>query len=223
VFNNSGGLIERNVCTDNGLAGMDLTGMTDGTLRNNLVYGNGTHGVSITNASGSGTAIPGCSGNLIVNNTLLTGGQAGRGAIRFAATAGGTGSNDAGTTCFNNILIGTAGAGALEHFGGVGRTFRSDYNIVVNTFRITPGRDITLASWRSTPGTAAPRAVAAATALFTNAAGNDYTLKSGSPAIGFGRTSFNDRSAPTDDKAGTPRGAVPDAGAYEFAADAATR
>jgi parallel beta-helix repeat protein len=215
VFNNSGHLIENNICYSNGLSGMDLTGMTNTTLRNNLVYNNANHAISMQNLS-SNVDMPGCSGNVIVNNTLLSNGGSGRASIRFAATQAGTFSNDANTTCFNNILIGTAGAGSLEHFGGVSATFKSDFNIVVDVFRTTSSTDITFAAWKTATGEDANSLISTTAALFTNAATDDYTLKSTAPARDFGTSTFNSQSAATDDIVGATRDASPDAGAYEF-------
>ena len=49
-------------------------------------------------------------------------------------------------------------------------------------------------------------------ALFTNAAGNDYTLAAGSAAINFGNAAYG----PTTDKNGNARVGAPDAGCYEY-------
>ncbi len=49
-------------------------------------------------------------------------------------------------------------------------------------------------------------------ALFTNAAGNDYTLAPGSAAINFGNAAYG----PTTDKNGNARVGAPDAGCYEY-------
>src|SRR6478736_2247007 len=52
---NSNGLIEANVVHDNMLAGMDLTGISNAVIRNNLAYGNGRHAVVLQNSNANPT------------------------------------------------------------------------------------------------------------------------------------------------------------------------
>src|SRR5437867_3981770 len=220
---NTGGLVEDNVVHDNGLAGMDFTGMGDALVRNNLVYGNGRHAVVLQNSNQNPTVA--CHDVAFVNNTLDARGGSSAWAIQISAIdaqPSGTGvtGNDQGVTIFNNVLIGNtaAGNGAVGDLSGtVSPTLRSDYNVVVDAFR-TGGTQRTLASWRTATGQDANSVISSATALFVNAAAADYHLKAGAPALDFGVAGFNGQDAPAADFEGDarPQGAGWDVGAYEF-------
>jgi parallel beta-helix repeat protein len=214
---NSHGLIENNVVHDNLLAGMDLTGMNTTTVRNNVIYGNGRHGIVLQNSNSNATTA--CHDNIIVNNTIDARAGSSAYAIEIAGLstqpAGSTWtSNDQNTIVTNNILMAntTSGYGSIGDLGTVSATFTSDYNIVVDGFH-AGSSTLTLASWRTATGQDAHSIISTATALFVNAAGGDYRLKSGSPAIDKGTTT----NAPPTDIAGTarPLGAGIDIGAYE--------
>jgi parallel beta-helix repeat protein len=214
---NSNGLIENNVVRDNALAGMDLTGMNTTTIRNNLVYGNGRHAIVLQNSNQNATTA--CHDNLIVNNTLDARAGSSAYAIQISAVQSQPSgspwtSNDQNTTIRNNILLAntSSGYGAIGNLGGVSASFTSDYNIVVDRFRAGSSSQ-TLAQWQTATGEDAHSIISTASALFVNAAGEDYRLKAGSPAIDQG-TSTN---APPTDIAGAtrPQGAGIDIGAYE--------
>lgn len=220
---NSGGLIENNVVRNNVLAGMDLTGMNNGTLRNNLSYGNGRHAVVFQNTNGNATI--GCHNMTVVNNTFDARAGSSAWAIQISSIAsqpGGTGvsGNDQGVVIFNNILIGNSGSGngAIGNLSGTTHsTFRSDHNVVVDAFR-TGSTQRTFASWRTATGQDANSVVSSATALFVDAAAGNYRLKAGSPALNMAVATFAGQNAPVADSFGgsRPQGGAIDAGYHEL-------
>ena len=221
---NSGGVIEGNVVRGNKLAGMDLTGMSDGVVRNNLVYGNGRHAVVLQNSNQNATVAS--HDVTFVNNTFDARAGSSAYAIQLSAAAtqpsgsGWTG-NDNNVTIFNNILIGnsSAGNGSIGNLAGtVSSSFRSDYNVVVDSFR-TGGTSRSLAGWRSATGEDVNSVLSSATALFVDVSAANYRLKAGSPAADEGVGSFNGESAPAADAQGEarPQGAGYDVGYDELA------
>ena len=232
---NTGGLIEDNVVHDNDLAGMDLTGISNAMIRNNLVYDNGRHAVVLQNGNQEATVAS--HDVTFVNNTLDAQQGSSAFAIQFAplssqpAGSPWTG-NDNNMTLFNNILIGNQ-SGA---YGAIGTsrvppaTFRSDHNVTDGRFSTNLGSGPlkSLAQWRTATGQDARSSTATGTQLFVNAAGNDYHLKVGAPALDVGAGSFNGTSAPSADAQGEvrPQGLGYDAGYDELpvaTADIASR
>ena len=91
----------------------------------------------------------------------------------------------------------------------------SDYNVVGGLYQSEDtAATQTLTQWRTQTGKDLHSFVSLAGVLFVNAAGNDYHLNAGNPAIDAG--TVND--APDTDLDGNhrPRGTGIDIGAYEF-------
>ena len=67
-------------------------------------------------------------------------------------------------------------------------TFRSDHNVTDGRFSTNLGSGPlkSLAQWRTATGQDAHSSTATGTQLFVNAAGNDYHLKVGAPALDVG-------------------------------------
>jgi parallel beta-helix repeat protein len=199
----SGLLIDSNVVYSNTGNGLDMDGVQDSTIQNNLIYGNGRNAVRaflVDSAAGPK--------NLrIVNNTLAV--PAGGGwAVKLTEDGG-------GHVVFNNILW--AESGASGSLAVANTSFASDFNITVDRFSVDGDTStISLAAMKST-GHDSSSALSSASALFVNAASADYRLKSASPALNAGRPSLNGVSAPAIDILGVsrPLPAAPDAGAYE--------
>jgi len=197
----SGLVVEENVIHDNGQNGLNMDGVQDSLVRNNLIYGNVSNGLRAYAIDGA----EGPQGLVIVNNTFHVPAGAGW-CVRITEDLG-------GSVVFNNILMndGDNGSIALDNTAG----FASAANAVVDTF--TPDRDdtyLTLAGWQGL-GYGAGSFVTTPAALFVNAASGDYTLVPGAPAVNAGLTTFSSQPAPTTDLAGTARDATPDMGAYE--------
>jgi len=202
---NDGALVEDNVIYGNGLSGMDIEGVTHATFRNNLIYNNPKHGITIHSQDQANTPV--ASNNTFVNNTIVANDMF---AVQVKAEDG------QGETFFNNIL-----GSSSSTYGSIGTSSSSsglvsDYNIVLDSFSTSLGTSkLSLAQWQSATGQDKHSVVASPSQLFVSS--SDYHLRSGSPAIDEGTASLNSRSAPTDDIASAPRpqGASWDAGAYE--------
>jgi hypothetical protein len=174
-----------------------MDGVQDSIFRNNLVYGNGRHamrGYDIDASAGPRNLT-------IVHNTFVAG--SGGWPIKLTQDLG-------GHTIFNNILLSPNGAIVVGN-----SNFESNYNIVSDGFSLNEESSIiSLSSWRSA-GHGQNSIVSTESAVFVG--GGDYHLRSGSPAIDAGISSFNGFSAPNVDLEGNSRpfGGGYDAGAYE--------
>jgi fibronectin type 3 domain-containing protein len=205
-------IIERNRCYENNLSGMDVEGVTDAIIRNNICHDNGKHGIVLHSLDQPDT--PPCSGVVIHNNTIVGTNNFG---LQFAAA------ND-GQICYNNIIL----EPVSPIYGAIGTStfsnptaLRSDYNILTDRFSTDLGvGHFDLATWRATTGQDAHSITASPDDLFTDYAARDFTLKPSSFAINFGVQSFQGKVAPTKDyaQANRPQGSGFDAGAYEAVA-----
>jgi hypothetical protein len=197
-------LVERNVIYGNGTAGasgINMDGVQQSRIQNNLLFDNHASGVSLYRIDASA----GASGNLVVDNTIVNASDS-----RWCVNIN-TGST--GNTVRNNILYNEHpfhGAITIDASSRPG--FTSDHNAVISRFS-TDGGDtvIDLASWQAL-GYDAGSFVATPAQLFVNP-GTDFHLLQGSPAVDAGSAV----GAPSDDLDGNPRpvGAAIDIGAYE--------
>lgn len=197
----SGLTVEDNVLYNNRNNGLNMDGVQDSVIRNNLIYGNGRHALRAYRID----AAAGPERLSIVNNTFVTSSSSGW-AIKLSEDAG-------GHTIFNNILIGTSGSLSV---GTV--NLLSDYNAVVDRFSLDDDATVAqLSSWQAQTGNDVNSFISSATSLFVNATGGDYRLIGTSPAIDAGAASLNGVLAPTNDLDGTarPQGNATDVGAYE--------
>jgi hypothetical protein len=197
----SGLVIEENVLADNGQNGLNMDGVQDSIVRNNLIYGNVLNGIRAYAID----AAEGPRGLVIVNNTILVPSGAGW-CVRITEDLG-------DNAVWNNILLNEGDNGSIGLDGTAG--FASAHNAVVDVF--TPDRDDTLldlAGWQAL-GYDEGSFVTTPAALFTDAAGGDFSLIDGAPAVDAGLASFLGLDAPTTDLAGTARVPPPDMGAYE--------
>lgn len=203
----SNGVIEQNVIYENGTAGgsaINMDGVRDTLVRNNLLYQNHAGGIAIFQQDG---AI--CSqNNRVLNNTIVMASD-GRWAVNIA---------DAGCInnhVFNNIIYSYhSWRGSIVIPASNLSGFESDYNVVMD--RLSADGDstvITLAAWQAL-GYDAHSFIATPDQLFVNAAAGDYHLREGSPAINAGTTLVdvvNDL-----DGHSRPMGPAYDIGADEF-------
>ena len=201
----TGAVIEKNRLYDNGVGGgsaINLDGIQQATIRNNLIYGNHASGISLFQINGA----EGSKDNVVVNNTIV---QASDGRWALNIQNGST-----GNTVLNNILWnehGFRGALTISSDSLAGTT--SDFNAVIDRFQIDSGSVMPLAQWRIQTGHDGNSFIASPAQLFVDFANNDYRLRPGSPAIDAGTSTH----APTEDLDGTPRpqGLKVDIGAYE--------
>lgn len=193
-------VVERNIVWENGLSGgsgINCDGVSDSIVRNNLLYNNHASGISLYAIDGT----EGSSRNRVYNNTIVMAAD-GRWCINIPASSEGQ-PNPTGNDVKNNILYTPHSfRGSVSTYSNAVAGFASDYNIVVNRFSIDGANtNISLAQWRAL-GYDQHSVVATPSQLFTNAGANDYTLKTGSPAIDAG---FPLGSYVADDLIATPR------------------
>ena len=205
-------VVEKNVVWENGLSGgsgINCDGVSDSIIRNNLLYNNHASGISLYAIDGA----EGSSRNRVYNNTIIMAAD-GRWCINIPPSSEGQ-TNPVGNDVKNNILYTPHSfRGSVSTYSGAVSGFSCDYNVVVNRFSTDDGdTNMPLSSWRAL-GYDQHSIVATPDQLFSNAAGNDYSLKSGSPAIDAGTSLAGNV---TDDIGGTsrPQGAGYDIGCYE--------
>jgi hypothetical protein len=202
-------LVEANVIHDNGAAGgaaINLASVRTSLFRDNLLYNNHASGIAGWD-DGNGTEW-GTQENDFVGNTIV---QASDG--RFAI---GLINGSVNNTVLNNILLHPGTRGSLNVDPGSLPGLVSDYNIVVNRFS-DDDLFYDLATWRAMTGLEAHSVIATASALFADAAANDFHLALSSPAIDAG--TFLDNLPRDLDGDPRPQGASFDIGADEIASN----
>ena len=201
----SGALVENNVVFDNGSgggSGINCDGVQDSKIQNNLLYNNHANGISLYRIDGAAGSI----GNSVINNTIVQAANA-RWAVNIK-------NQSTSNLVVNNILFHYGSRGGINIAADSLSGFRSDYNIVVDRFSLDDGGHfIRLAEWRSATGLDRHSQVSRPQDVFVNLESSDYHLRDGSPAIDAADPAL----APRMDIEGSPRprGARPDAGAYE--------
>jgi len=185
-------------------AAINCDGVSDSIFRNNLAYNEGGAGITLFQCDGAEAS----SRNKIYNNTFYFP-SGGRNVIY--------GCNGTGNQVYNNILY--TGSKCSICVRAPSELSVCDYNVVVDRFSKDDGSStITLAAWQSQTGFDTHSFLSTPEALFVNPSGNDFHLKSGSPAINAGKT----LSEVTNDRDGNsrPQGSAYDIGAYEYVSGA---
>lgn len=202
----SGGLLENNVCYNNGTGGgaaLNLDGVQDTIVRNNLLFNNHASGLVCYVADGAA----GPHGMVIVHNTIDMPAST-RWCVNMGMT---TGPN----LIRNNILINRDSyRGCIDYYtpDDLANT-DSDYNVLAK-ITTDDGDTITTLAQLKALGKELPSIAATPTALWANPA-PDYHLKTGAPAVDIGD---NANSAPKDlDGQTRPQGTKVDLGCYEQA------
>jgi parallel beta-helix repeat protein len=200
-------VISGNRIFDNALgggSGINMDGVQDSRIENNLVWNNHASGISLYMIDGA----EGSSGNVVVNNTVEQPAD-GRWALNIQ-------SGSTNNTVLNNILLSQHSyRGAIDISSDSVAGFTSDYNAVISRFTTDGGDSIlSLGQWQSATGQDGHSLATTADALFVDWQAGDYRLKAGAPAINAG-TSLQ---APSVDLFGAPRVGAPDIGAIEFSA-----
>ncbi len=200
-------LIAQNRIFDNGNlggAGLNLDGVQQARIENNLLYDNHATGIAIFRQDGS----DGSKNNVIVNNTVVNANDA-----RWALTMA---DGSTGNQVLNNILF-------SEHSFRGGMDVRmdslaglvSDYNVLEDRFTLNGGDSVlSLAEWRRRTGQDQNSLVGNPAQLFIDPTAGNYHLSTTSRAIDAG----TDRLAPMTDLDGKrrPIGNEYDMGAFEF-------
>ena len=201
----TGALVENNTILANaegggGAIGMD--GVQNSVVRNNLLYNNHADGIAVFRSQGGLAS----TGNVIVNNTVVSAFNGGWALVLSDASTG--------NTVRNNILAsdnGNTGSVSVTTDSLSGTT--SDYNIVMNLFQ-RDGITRDFPSWKQLTGMEANSfAVTATGPLFVNVSSEDYHLNPLSPAVNSGTS---EQAPPTDIEGhARPQNDVVDIGAYE--------
>ncbi len=199
-------LVEGNVIHGNGVgggSGINMDGVVDSVVRNNLLFDNHASGISLYRIDGA----TGATNNLLVNNTIIQASDA-RWAINIR-------DGSTGARLFNNILYTThAFRGVISVDAASRPGLQSDYNSVRARFSTDGGNSvIDLTAWRALGYDL--HSIVATPADHFVAPGSDFRLLASSPAIDAGTTS----GAPPADIVGVarPQGDGIDLGAYEYA------
>lgn len=190
--------VDSNVFYDNTANGIDADGVYDSLFINNLIYGNGGRGIR-------GFRIDAAAGvrNLtFINNTIVN--NAGWG-IRLTEDAG-------GHVFFNNIIMGNGNACIATDNANL----QVDKNIYSTGCSFTVNNEVNILSYTTWTNTYFDSSIQSSVAtVLTDAAADDYTLATASPAIDTGLASFASHTAPAEDIEGVARGAAVDIGAFE--------
>ena len=207
----SNNLIEGNVIFENGKGGgaaLNLDGVQDSVIRNNLLYDNHSTGIVLY----VGFAADGSKNNIVTNNTVVMAEDA-RWALLMT-------DGSSGNVVTNNILLNKNPSRGSMTVEANSLPAVSDHNVVEDLFQMD-GANGSFASWQTFAGGADAHSIVVnmadppseLSALFVDPANDDYHLKTGSAAIDAGLAT----NAPTLDIFGhaRPTGAGIDIGAYE--------
>jgi parallel beta-helix repeat protein len=218
----SDAVVENNLIRDNGgglcaktggAAGINMDGVVDSLIRNNLIWDEHASGIAVFRIDGAV-----CSqGNRILNNTVLAAAD-GRWAYVQGDFDGTPPAGCPGNELANNLFWsshGFRGAISLDEPNPSG--FASRNNTVEGVFSVDDGNTtIGLAAWQALGHDAGSQVIAnsgALAALFADMPGGDFHLAPGSDAIDAGEARAD---VPADlDGIPRPQGAGWDAGAYE--------
>ncbi len=198
--------IEGNIIFDNGRvggSGINMDGVQDSTIRNNLIYNMHSSGMSLYRINGSGPS----TGNRVLNNTVHVASDG-----RWAMNIQDGSSNN---VLRNNILLNDHSfRGAIDICSSCLAGFDSDFNIMKN--RVSAGGSfVDLAEWQSGYGQDQTSAVASPQELFVSFAGEDFSIDESSPAFNAGQTLADVQIDLTG--AARPQLGATDVGAYELA------
>lgn len=209
----SGLLVEKNIVYSAAQNGLNMDGVQDSTIQNNLVFGNTRHALRAYRIDGA----QGPRNLKIINNTFVVPGTSAGWAIALSEDGG-------GHVIFNNILIKEGTGGGSIRVDNL--NFSSNHNAVIDRFsRDNENTTIGLATWRTFgPDKDQNSFLSTSSDLFVNPAADNYQLRAGSPAIDAGISALAGISVPSADIAGIPRprGPASDMGAHEWLGDTAS-
>jgi len=198
-------VVENNIIFGNGAgggSGINMDGVQDSIIRNNLLYENHASGISLYRIDGGAPS----TGNLVYNNTVVVADD-GRWALNIKNAS-------TGNRVRNNIFYNYHSfRGSISVTADSLSGFSSDHNVVMDRFTLDDGNSVlSLAEWQVATGQDQASLLSTPAALFTDPA-VDFHLREGSPALDSGEP----LTEVMTDLEGTPRplGADFDIGAYE--------
>jgi len=182
-------------------AGINLDGVHDSVIANNLLYDNHASGIALFHGDGA----TGAQNNLVINNTVIMADDA-----RWALNIQG---DSTGNKIYNNILLNLRPErGSIEIAPQALVGFVSDNNLIKDKLMIEED-DYDLDEWREQTKQDASTIIAKdPSKLFIDIDKHDYRLAPKSPAINKGRRD----DAPAVDRVATKRDESPDIGAIEY-------
>ncbi|XYH99361.1 right-handed parallel beta-helix repeat-containing protein [Sorangium sp. So ce1128] len=176
--------VEANVIWENGVGGasaINCDGVSDSTIRNNLLYRNHASGLSLYAIDGS----EGSSRNEVYNNIIVMA-EDSRWVVNIPESPAGI-SNPRCNKIVNNVLYTPRldrGSILIYAGGAEDPCFKSDYNVVVDRFSRDNGATIiSLASWRRATGQDRHSLLAPSGMLFVDPASDDHRLHAGPRAM----------------------------------------
>ena len=199
----SNAVVEKNVLRANGAGGgasINLDGVQDSDIRNNVIDGGRASGIALFRENGA----TGSMNNRIVNNTIVVDNSLNTANGRWGVTISG---GSTGNMLRNNVIFSTQSfRGAIELAEDSRAGFVSDYNAVEDRFSVDGGNSATgLSGWQTATGqdlhSVRLADVAALNGLFVDRAAGNYHLAPTSAAIDRGTAT----GAPTTDYEGQPR------------------
>ena len=222
-MNGDGGLItnalvENNIIYDNGHdyadsnggVGVNMDGVQDSTIRNNLIYSNFYIGIKAYGVDG----IAGPKNLTVVNNTVITSKQF---PLMFMSTS--AHNDQGGHTLFNNIFLDETNDKSIS-VATYATGLISNNNIIAvgtgSSFGIGDTKSVlTHSEWIGSTGQDVNTRASSSSILFLDSSSDDYHLAVGSLAVDMGLMNLNGQNAPTQDSQGISH-SVQDVGAYAY-------
>ncbi len=205
----SNAVIEGNILHDNcynGGSAINLDGVQESVIYNNLLYNNHSTGIALFMIDGA----EGSKNNKVYNNTIDIPSD-GRWAVLVV-------DGSTGDTLYNNILINHhsfRGSIAIDQASVNG--FFSDYNLVENRLSNDDGNsDMTLGEWQNLGYDLHSYLVYAEDQIFVNSSSGDFHLKEASQPVDIGTYIVSPVVTVDLDNISRPQGNGFDIGAYEF-------
>lgn len=193
-------LVEQNEVYENGLNGLNMDGVQNSTIQNNIIHDNSNRGLRAFKIDGA----EGPKNLNIINNSFYDNSNW---AMKITADGG-------GHNIFNNIFLSNGGSLIVDN-----TSFNSDNNIVMDNLSIDGENTIIdLATWQSM-GYGLNSVIETPEQVYVNPSNSNFNLLNSSAAVNdIGVLTFNGVDAPLIDFNGNvrPQGTKTDLGAIEY-------